>query len=258
VLALLIGICALFGLAIGSFLNVVIYRVPRHESVVSPRSACPSCAAPILERDNIPVLSWLLLRGRCRNCHEPISVRYPLVELAGAALFAGAAARLGYNWDLPAFLVLLAGLLALSWIDIEHLLLPKRIVYPTLITVAALLVLDVLATGQWHRLLIASLCGAAWFAVFFALNALSPRLLGFGDVRLAPVLGLALGWLGLRYVLLGFFTANFVGAVIGVSLIVAKRIRRDQQIPYGVFLALGTAIALFAGPELLAPFQRFS
>ena len=171
-LALLIGICALFGLAIGSFLNVVIYRVPRHESVVSPRSACPSCAAPILERDNIPVLSWLLLRGRCRNCHEPISVRYPLVELAGAALFAGAAARLGYNWDLPAFLVVLASLLALSWIDIEHLLLPKRIVYPTLLTVTALLVLAALATGQWQRLLIAALCGAVWFAVFFVLNAL--------------------------------------------------------------------------------------
>ena len=256
-LALLIGICALFGLAIGSFLNVVIYRVPRHESVVSPRSACPSCAAPILERDNIPVLSWLLLRGHCRNCREPISVRYPLVELAGAALFAGAAARLGYNWDLPAFLVVLASLLALSWIDIKHLLLPKRIVYPTLLTVTALLVLAALATGQWHRLLIAALCGAVWFAVFFVFNALSPRLLGFGDVRLAPVLGLALGWLGVRYVLLGFFSANLIGAVIGLALIGTKRMSRDQQIPYGVFLALGTALAIFAGPELLAPFQRF-
>jgi leader peptidase (prepilin peptidase)/N-methyltransferase len=184
-------------------------------------------------------------------------VRYPLVELAGAALFAGVAARLGYNWDLPAFLVVLASLLALSWIDIEHLLLPKRIVYPTLLTVAALLVLAALATGQWHRLLIAALCGAACFAVFFVLNALSPRLLGFGDVRLAPLLGLALGWLGVRYVLLGFFAANLIGAVIGLALIATKRMSRDQQIPYGVFLALGTALAIFAGPELLAPFQRF-
>ena len=96
-LGLLIGGCALFGLVIGSFLNVVIYRVPRHESIVSPRSACPTCGVAILERDNIPVLSWLLLKGRCRNCQSPISMRYPLVELTNAALFAGAAARLGFR-----------------------------------------------------------------------------------------------------------------------------------------------------------------
>ena len=128
-LGLLIGGCALWGLAIGSFLNVVIYRVPRHESIVSPRSACPTCGAPIRERDNIPVLSWLVLGGRCRDCHSPISARYPLVELGNAALFAAAAARLGFNWDLPAFLVLFAGLLALACIDLELLILPKLIVY---------------------------------------------------------------------------------------------------------------------------------
>ncbi len=257
-LGLLIAFCALFGLAIGSFTNVVIYRVPRRESIVSPRSACPSCHEPILERDNIPVVSWLLLKGRCRNCHSRISARYPLVELTGAALFAGAAARLGFNWDLPAFLVLLASMLALACIDLEHLVLPKLIVYPTLAMVAALLVLAAAATGQWHRLLVAVLCALGWFILFFALNAVSPRLLGFGDVRLAPVLGLALGWLGVRYVLLGFFAANLIGAVIGVALIATKRMSRSQQIPYGIFLALGTALALFAGPELLAPFQRFS
>ena len=147
-LGVLIGVCALLGLAVGSFLNVVIYRVPRHESIVSPRSACPTCAVPILRRDNIPVVSWLILKGRCRNCHSRISARYPLVELAGAALFAGATARFGYRWDLPAFLVLLGGLLALACIDLEHLLLPKRIVYPILGTVAALLVMASAATGQ--------------------------------------------------------------------------------------------------------------
>ena len=113
-LGVLIGLCAVLGLAVGSFLNVVIYRVPMNESVVSPRSACPSCGAPIRERDNIPVVSWLVLRGRCRDCHAPISARYPLVELACGALFAGTAARFGLQWDLPAFLVLFAGLLALS------------------------------------------------------------------------------------------------------------------------------------------------
>lgn len=255
-LAVLIGFTALIGLAVGSFLNVVIYRVPRQESIVSPRSACPTCGTQIQDRDNIPVLSWVLLRGRCRTCHSPISVRYPLVELATAGLFAGTAGRLGYNWALPAFLVLFAGILSLALIDLEHLLLPKKIVYPLLGGVAALLVVAAGATDQWHKLLVAGISGAAWFVVFFALNFVSPRLLGFGDVRLAPILGLALGWLGWRYVVLGFFGANLIGAIISVGLLATKRISREQQVPYGVFLALGTALAVFAGPELLRPFQH--
>jgi leader peptidase (prepilin peptidase) / N-methyltransferase len=254
VLGLLIGLCALLGLAVGSFLNVVIYRVPRGMSVVSPRSACPSCGTQILERDNVPVVSWLLLRGRCRHCHEPISATYPLVELACAGLFAGTAARFGYNWALPAFLVLFAGLLALSVIDVERLILPKAIVWPLTVAVAALLVLAAAATGEWHDLLEGAVCAAAWFVVFYAMFAISPRLLGFGDVRLAPVLGLALGWLGWRYVVLGFFAANLIGAVIGIALIASHRMSRGQQIPYGVFLAAGCAVAVFAGPELLRPF----
>jgi leader peptidase (prepilin peptidase)/N-methyltransferase len=253
-LGILIVICGLFGLAIGSFLNVVIYRVPLGKSLVSPRSACPACGTQLAERDNIPVLSWLLLRGRCRTCHEPISARYPLVELACAALFAGLAARFGYNWALPAYLVLFAGLLALSVIDVETLKLPKVIVWPLSVAVAALFVLAAAITGQWHFLWVGVISGAIWFAVFFLMNLASPRMLGFGDVRLAPVLGLALGWLGWRYVVLGFFAANLIGAVIGIALIASKRISRQQQIPYGVFLALGCAVAVFAGTELLRPF----
>jgi len=257
VLGILIVGCAVLGLAVGSFLNVVIYRVPRGESIVTPPSACPTCHSPIAPWDNIPVLSWLVLRGRCRNCRAPISARYPLVELATAGLFAGTAARFGYQWDVPAFLVLFAGLLALSYIDVERLLLPKKIVYPLLGMVAALLVMAAAATGQWHDLLVATLSAMGWFILFFGLNAVSPRLLGFGDVRLALVLGLALGWLGVRYVLLGFFAANLIGAIIGIALIATKRISRQEQIPYGVFLALGTALAIFAGPELLQPFSQF-
>ena len=202
----------------------------------------------------MPVISWLLLRGRCRNCHERISAQYPLVELACAGLFAGTAARFGYNWALPAFLVLFAGLLALSVIDVERLILPKVIVWPLSIAVGALLVVAAAATGEWHDLLVGLACGAAWFIVFYAMFVISPRLIGFGDVRLAPVLGLALGWLGWRYVLLGFFGANLIGAVIGVALIASHKMSRQQQIPYGVFLALGCALAVFAGPELLRPF----
>ena len=253
-LGVLIGFCALMGLAIGSFLNVVIYRVPQKMSIVSPRSACPSCGAFIAERDNIPVVSWLLLRGRCRDCHASISPQYPLVELACAGLFAGLAARFGYDWALPAYLVLFAGLLALSVIDIETMLLPQVIVWPLSVAVAVLFVLAAAIAGQWHDLLIGAISGAVWFIVFFAMNFASPKLLGFGDVRLAPVLGLALGWLGWRYVVLGFFAANLIGAVVGIALIATHRATRQQRIPYGVFLAAGCAVAVFAGAGLLRPF----
>ena len=257
-LGLLIGLCALFGLVVGSFLNVVIYRVPRGESIVTPRSACPSCGAPVRERDNIPVLSWLLLRGRCRDCSAPISARYPLVELACAALFAGTASRFGNQWDLPAFLVLFAGLLALSCIDIERMLLPKKIVYPLTLLVLALFLMASLATGHWHNLAIAGVCAVGWFSVFFAMNLISPRILGFGDVRLSLVLGMTLGWLGVSYVLLGFFAANLIGAAIGLTLIATNHMTRSDRIPYGVFLAAGCAVAVFAGPEILRPFMNYT
>ncbi len=255
---LLIVSCAVLGLAVGSFLNVVIYRVPRKLSIVTPRSACPNCSTPIRDRDNIPVLSWLLLKGRCRTCHAPISPRYPLVELSCSALFAGVAARVGFHWSLPAFLIFMSSLLALAFIDLEHMMLPKRIIYPSL---AGIVVSFIAAAGvehEWHRFLVAGICAVAWFTLFFLLNLISPRVLGFGDVRLAPMLGLGLGWFGIRYVLLGFFAANLVGAVIGITLIAMKKMKRDQPVPYGVFLAAGATIAIFAGPSLLAPFQNLS
>jgi leader peptidase (prepilin peptidase)/N-methyltransferase len=251
VTGLLVVGCTLLGLAVGSFLNVVIYRVPRKESIVRPRSACPTCGVPIANRDNVPVVSWLVLRGRCRHCHEAISIRYPVVESLTAALFAGAALRFGFDWALPAYLVFLAGLLALACTDLELLLLPKRIVYPTLVLVSGLLFLAAAITGDWHQSRDAFASGAVAFAVFFTLNFINPRWLGFGDVRLALLIGVGLGWLGPGTALLGFFLGFLLGALIGVGLILARRIGRRSPVPFGVFLSAGAVLAVFAGEPIL-------
>lgn len=221
-----------------------------------PRSACPSCGTTLADRDNIPVVSWVLLRGRCRSCSLPISPRYPLVELLTAALFVGDALRFGYSWTLPPMLVLTAGLVALAFIDLEHQLLPIRIVYPVLAAMGALLILAAAAGGNWHRLGIAAACGAVAFAIFFALNFANPKWMGFGDVRLSGVLGLGLGWLGAGVALVGFFLSFLLGAVVGVTLILTKRIQRTSPIPFGVFLAVGTFLAIYFGQILVKIYLR--
>jgi leader peptidase (prepilin peptidase)/N-methyltransferase len=253
--AILVVGLGLFGLAIGSFLNVVIYRVPRGESIVAPRSRCPSCGTALKATDNIPVVSYVVLRGRCRSCRAPISLQYPVVELLTAGLFAGTAARFGFAWSLPAYLVLAAGLVALAAIDLEKNVLPKRIVYFVTAAVGAFLVLASAETGDWRRLVIAACSAAAWTGLFLAINAVSPRWLGFGDVRFVGVLGLSLGWLGVGYVLLGFYLAALIGGAVGIGLIVAKRGGLATRVPFGPFLALGAEIAIFAGSSLLRLFH---
>ena len=252
--ALVSGLGA-FGLVFGSFLNVVIYRVPRGESIVAPRSRCPKCGTTLGALDNIPVVSYVVLGGRCRTCRAPISAQYPIVELSTAGLFAGTAARFGYSWPLPAYVVLAAGLLVLAAIDLEQGKLPKQIVYLVTILVLALLGLASGETGDWRRLVVAACAGAAWFGLFFAINAVNPRWLGFGDVRLALCLGLSLGWLGVGYVFVGFLLASLVGTVVGIGLIVAKGADLKTQVPFGPFLAIGTEMAVFAGSSILRPFH---
>ncbi|MGH9151801.1 MAG: prepilin peptidase [Acidimicrobiales bacterium] len=250
--ALLVTACGLLGLAVGSFLNVVIARVPKKESVVAPRSRCPGCGAAIAPRDNVPVVSWLALRGRCRSCHERISARYPLVEIATAVLFALTALRFGADAALPAFLVFVAALVAITPIDLELRIVPNRIVYPTLFVSAPLLLLAAAIHGDWASAREAAIGGVAAFAVFFVLWYVSPRGMGYGDVRLSGVIGMFLGWLGLWEVALGLFLAFLSASVIGVALMAAGRKGRKDAIPFGPFLALGAVLALLAGDPLLA------
>lgn len=250
---LLIVAAGLYGLVIGSFLNVVIYRVPVKQSIIRPPSACPGCGAPIANRDNIPVFSWMILKGHCRHCGMRISIRYPLVELLTAGVFVAMALRFGYSWTLPAEIIFGAGLVALAFIDLDHLLLPRQVVYTVGLGVLAALVVAAGVQGTWHRFVIAVVCAAVEFAVLFGINFISPRSLGFGDVRYGPVIALALGWLGWRYAFIGFLAANLLGAVVGIVLMAAKRAGRRTPIPYGVFLSAGAFLAILAGGSIHYP-----
>jgi len=254
---LVAAISGVYGLIIGSFLNVVIWRVPRHESLVAPRSHCPGCDAAIAPRDNIPVVSWLALRGRCRNCGEPISIRYPLIELLTAVLFAAVGARFHDSWALPAFLVLTAGLIAISAIDLEHFIIPNRIVYPVGIAGVILLAGAAALEHSWSPFGRALLGGVGAFVFFFVLHLVAPGGMGFGDVRLSAVLGLFLGWLGGMYVFGGLFLGFLLGAVIGSVLIAVGRRGRKQHIPFGPFLAAGTMIFVLFGEPIVSWWQGF-
>jgi len=247
--ALVAAISGLYGLVIGSFLNVVIWRVPRHESIVRPPSHCPKCDVKIANRDNIPVVSWLLLRGRCRNCDTEISIRYPLIELLTGVLFAAVGARFWDSWALPAYLVLTASLIALSFIDLEHYILPNRILYPTDGAMVVLLAGASALEHDWGAYGRAAIAGVAAFAIFYVIHFVSPRGMGFGDVRLSFLLGFSLGWLGWGEVFGGLFAGFLYGAVVGVLLIALKLRSRKQRIPFGPFLAAGAmTFVLFGGP----------
>lgn len=252
----LAGFVGVLGVVVGSFLNVVIWRVPRKESIVQPRSRCISCSTQLSGFDNIPVLSWVALRGRCRTCQVRISVRYPVVEVACGVLFVATALRFGSVFHLPAYLVLGAGLLALSVIDIDHKLLPNRVVYPTGFAVGLLLVLAALAEAEPERILWALIGAAGSFAMFFALHWISPNGMAFGDVRLSFVLGMAVGWLGLGLVPLFLFISFLVSAVFGVAYAVISGKGLKAAIPFGPFLAIGAETALFVGRPLLDAYLR--
>ncbi len=260
----LIALVGVTGLAIGSFLNVVVYRVPAGMSVVRPRSACPNCGHEITARDNVPVLSWLLLRGKCRDCAEPISKRYPLVELAGAAAFvmvglwaapqfavaSGVTAVVAAVLHLVALLYLAAISLALAIIDIETHRLPNVIVLPgyavgaVLLGTAALLQGDLMGLGRMAA-------GAGiLFAFYFVLAIISPRGMGMGDVKLAGVLGLFLGSLGWGQLAVGAGAAFVLGGLFSIILLITRRAGRKSGIPFGPWMLLGAWVGVFAGQAI--------
>jgi leader peptidase (prepilin peptidase)/N-methyltransferase len=245
-----VAVLALLGLAVGSFLNVVIARIPEGASVISPRSKCPRCQTELANRDNIPVLSWLMLRGKCRSCAVPISPRYPIVEIVTALIWAALAAYAFTHQALgllPLFLVSSSILVALFVIDLDHKRLPDRLTF-LLYPVAVIgLAIDGLASGHWP--VGAALLGAViWLLPIGGIWFLSGgRGMGMGDVKLAPALGLILGWIGIGSAVVGLMSGWLIGGVVAIGLIIARRARSGTAIPFGPFLIAGFAIGVVAG-----------
>lgn len=237
----------LFGAIIGSFLNVVVWRVPRGESVVLPPSRCPACGQVIRARDNVPVLSWLVLRGRCRDCREPISIRYPLVETTTAVLFVLVVVRLGWNWTVPAYLYLAALGLSLALIDLDSHRLPDALVLPAYPVLAILLTAASWAGGDWPALLRAAIGGAALWLLYGGLMVIRPGGMGFGDVKLAGVLGAGLAFLGWGPLMVGAFAAFLLGGAYAIGLMVFGRAGRRSRIPFGPWMVLGAAAGVAVG-----------
>jgi leader peptidase (prepilin peptidase) / N-methyltransferase len=266
--ALVVG---LFGSLIGSFLNVVVYRVPAGRSVVRPRSACGSCGTEIRWYDNVPVLSWLVLRGRCRDCGTGISARYPLVELGTAIAFTGvaalflpsalaatsASATVGALLVLVAYLYLCAISVALALIDLDVHRLPNAIVLPGYAVGAALLVPAALLIAQPGRLVAAGV-GAVALAAFYLLLAVArPGGMGMGDVKLAGVLGLFLGFQGWGALVVGAFSAFVLGGIFSLGLMLARRAGRASRIPFGPWMLAGAWVGVAAGEAIAAGYLSF-
>ncbi len=238
---MIVLVSGLLGLIAGSFLNVVIHRVPLRQSVVWPASHCPACGEPIEPRDNVPLLSYAVLRGRCRNCKARISARYPLVEALTGVLFAGAAYEFGLGLDLLSALALILALIALAGTDLEHRLLPNVIVGPAALVGFTLSVLN--SPEHWWVYLVSALAVAG---ALFALALAHPGGMGMGDVKMGGMLGAFLG----PYAALAVFLGALCGAITGGLLMAAGKMQRRQALPFGVFMALGGIVALFVGPEL--------
>jgi leader peptidase (prepilin peptidase)/N-methyltransferase len=259
----LVVLVAALGLAIGSFLNVVVYRVPAGIPLTR-ESRCPHCDTAIRPWQNVPVLSWLALRGACANCKEPISARYPLVEATTGAAFgllawyflasAGDASSAADAWSqalvLVAFLYFAAVSIALTLIDLDTHRLPNSIVLPSYIVGGSLLTLAALLSGAWESLARAGIGMAALYGFYWLLRLVRPDGMGGGDVKLAGVVGLYLGWIGWGALAVGAFAAFAIGGVVGLILIAARKAGRKSAIPFGPFMLIGAWTGVFAGQAI--------
>ena len=236
-----------FGLAVGSFMTVVVSRVPSGESVVRPRSRCPRCGTEIANRDNIPVISWLVLRGRCRSCGEGIPVRYPLLEISTAALVVGGAVTYELLWVAVLVAAFLSLMPAIAWIDIEHRIIPNRITYPTSIVFATYVVVAWAFDGGTDP--VRALIGALLYAGALFVVAIASRGMGMGDVKLALIIGVVLGALGLRFVGVAAAGAVLFGGIGGIVALATGRDRKSA-IPFGPYMAAGAVVAAFWGERI--------
>lgn len=254
-LALLLVFAGLFGLVIGSFLNVVVYRVPAGIALTR-ESRCPRCDAPVRWWQNVPVLGWLALRGRCAHCRDGISVRYPLVEASTGAAFVLVAwlwavvtgASQPWTWvALVAFLYFAAVAIALTLIDLDTHRLPDAIVLPSYVVAAGLFTVACLLGAPWESLLRAGIGMAGLYAFYFALRFIRPAGMGGGDVKLAGVVGLYLGWLSWDALVVGAVAAFALGGAFGILLIATRRASRRSGIPFGPWMIAGAVAGLLAG-----------
>ena len=246
-----ISFAALYGLLIGSFLTVVVDRVPRGASIVQPGSACGNCGLRLGPLDLVPVFSWLALRGKCRKCHTSIGTEPLVLELSTSLLFGLTAWHFGLSWRTPAFCVMMAGLVALSWIDLHTRRLPREITYTTCAIGVPLLVVAALVEHTPARLWMMVLGAAMSLASMGLIYVASRGGMGDGDVRLSPLLGAYLGWLNPGLVPVGLFFGFFTGAIIGVAVLVTRHGDRKTMVPFGPFLALGTVLAIFFGQRYI-------
>ena len=231
------------GAVIGSFLNVVVYRLPIGQSLVKPRSHCPNCQTPVAPRDNVPLLSWLFLKGKCRHCGETISARYPAVELLTAVCFIAVVLAQGISGDLIALIPFTAVLIAVTFIDLEHKIVPNKIMGPA--AIYGLVTAVAFRTDMLPELLIA---GAGAFVFFLVAALIHPKGMGMGDVKLAGVMGLYLG----KLVIPALFIAFLVGAVVGVVLVMRHGMRsRKVGVPFAPFMALGAFVSMLCGQQLI-------
>jgi leader peptidase (prepilin peptidase)/N-methyltransferase len=238
----------ILGAVIGSFLNVCIYRIPAGESIVSPGSRCPQCGMAIRWYQNIPILSWLLLGGKCASCKGPISVRYPMVEALSGLLFALVLYRFGFHWATPVYWLFCAALVAITFIDLDHQIIPDVISLPG-IPIGFLCSFAIPWISWTDSLFGILLGGGSLFLIAAGYELLTKKEgMGGGDIKLLGMMGAFLGW---RAVLPVIFFSSLIGSLVGIPLMLVKKADGKLAIPFGPFLALGALIYLFWGPDLI-------